>query len=78
MLRKPDLNTLLPIIAFGAFLLVAGCASRPKYGASPRHKHGCDCPKWNAIPNGLKDGVRVGLDEGRNNLATVNGHGSDH
>lgn len=72
-------NTLIPIATFGAFLLFAGCASRPRYGASPRHRHGCDCPKWNAVPEVMKKDVRVAVDDGSNDdLATVNGHGIDH
>ncbi len=34
----------------GIILFASACASHPRYGASPRHKRGCDCPKWNAMP----------------------------
>lgn len=38
------------LLMFGTLILATGCASRPRYGAAPRHKRGCDCPKWNAAP----------------------------
>ena len=72
-------NPLIPIATLGAFLLFAGCASRPKYGAAPRHKHGCDCPKWNAVPPVMKKDVRVAVDDGMNDdLSTVTGHGGSN
>jgi outer membrane protein assembly factor BamE (lipoprotein component of BamABCDE complex) len=39
-------------------LLLAGCASQAPY-YKPRKQHGCDCPKWNALPPLNKGEERV-------------------
>ena len=44
---------------FGSLLFLMGCASHPRYGASPHKKKGCDCPKWNSVPPGSKKEFRV-------------------
>lgn len=46
------------IFMFGTLILLAGCASHPRYGASPRKKKGCDCPKWNAVPKSQNNEYR--------------------
>lgn len=62
----------------GSLMVFMGCASHPRYGASPRHKRGCDCPKWNAVPvKGGQNGLRVDLMKGNRDLATLD-HGSSH
>jgi hypothetical protein len=47
------------IFMFGTLILLAGCASHPRYGASPRKKKGCDCPKWTAVPKSQNNEYRV-------------------
>lgn len=60
-------------------MLLLGCASHPRYGSAPKHKRGCDCPKWNAIPaeKGDRKGLRVDMTERNGDLATLY-HGSSH
>lgn len=47
------------IFMLGTLFLLASCASHPRYGASPRKKKGCDCPKWNAVPKSRNNEYRV-------------------
>lgn len=49
------------LLMLGTLVIVSGCASRPRYGAAPRHKRGCDCPKWNAAPGHESKDVRAQL-----------------
>ena len=59
-------------------MVFMGCASHPRYGAAPKHKRGCDCPKWNAVPvKEKKDELRVDLTGRNNDLANLN-DGSSH
>lgn len=62
----------------GIWMVFMGCAAHPRYGASPKHKHGCDCPKWNALPvHEKKNELRVDVMERNSDLAQLN-HGSSH
>ncbi len=47
------------VFMLGSLLFLMGCASHSRYGASPRKKKGCDCPKWNAVPPGSSKEYRV-------------------
>ena len=56
-------------------LFLTACASHPRYGASPRHKRGCDCPKWNAAPAVPGKDIRVQAPERpKENLSLNDGH----
>ena len=62
---------------FGTLMIFAGCASH-NYGAAPKHKRGCDCPKWNAVPMKEKENERrVDMMERNSDLANLN-DGSRH
>lgn len=62
----------------GIWMAVTGCASHARYGAAPKHKRGCDCPKWNAVPvKEKKNELRVDMTERNSDLAHLN-HGSSH
>lgn len=77
MSRSPFFHTRTLLLLFGTLLIAAGCASRPPYGASPRHKRGCDCPKWNAVPGGPGKDIRVDGPERPRDIASLN-DGHDH
>ena len=60
------------LFMFGTILTFAGCASH-HYGAAPKHKRGCDCPKWNAVPmKEKKNELRVYMTERNSDLANLN------
>lgn len=40
---------MISAVAIVLVLVLAGCASQAPY-YKPRKQHGCDCPKWNALP----------------------------
>ena len=62
----------------GMWMFFTGCASHPRYGSAPKHKRGCDCPKWNALPGKEnKNELRVDMLERNSDLAQVN-DGSSH
>ncbi len=44
-------TSVLLLLLSGTAMVLQGCAgTRPRYGAAPHKKRGCDCPKWNALP----------------------------
>lgn len=58
-------------------VLCMSCASGPRYGASPKHKKECDCPKWNAVPAPPSRDVRAMDGEvGPTDRLTADAHGS--
>lgn len=61
---------------FGTLLIFSGCASHPRYGATKKHKRGCDCPKWNVVPmKDNKNELRVDMTERNSDLADLNNGG---
>lgn len=59
MAKFPPCNIRPLFFMLGSLLFLMGCASHPRYGASPRKKKGCDCPKWNALPKEASKEYRV-------------------
>jgi hypothetical protein len=49
-----------------AALLLASCATGPKYGAARKHKKSCDCPHFDALPRN-DGGVHASLDHAPGN-----------
>ncbi|MEO8734600.1 MAG: hypothetical protein ABI373_09740 [Flavobacteriales bacterium] len=59
-----------------SWMVIMGCASHPRYGAAPKHKRGCDCPKWNAVPlKDVKNELRVDMTQRNSDLADLNNGG---
>lgn len=36
-------------LVLAALLLLAACASGPRYGAARKQSKSCECPHWNAV-----------------------------
>lgn len=58
MERTHDLSgSTLVVVVLAVAVLVGGCATGPRYGASRKHSKSCDCPHWNAVPKKDERGI---------------------
>jgi hypothetical protein len=78
MTLKRSMTTLILAGALATLLITPGCASGPKYGASRKREKGCDCPKWNALPQRAGQDVRVDTEDAKNDPVNVTAHVTHH